>query len=103
MTTELNMEQFLPDDGLAGSLIGRIWLPASFTGSVAGPSPVLLNPQGVFDLSPIAPTTAELINRTSQRASVMLNRWHVLEVMKTSCETPCHQSAILKPPTFCRL
>ena len=63
MTTELNMEQFLPDDGLAGSLIGRIWLPASFTGSVAGPSPVLLNPQGVFDLSPIAPTTAELINR----------------------------------------
>jgi len=63
MLDDLKMEQFLPADGLAGSLIGRAWLPASFTGSIAGPSPVVLKPQGVFDLSNIAPTTAELINR----------------------------------------
>lgn len=62
MTIELNIDQFLPADGFAGSLIGRAWLPASMTGSLAGPSPVLISEQGVFDLSSIAPTTAELIN-----------------------------------------
>ena len=34
MTNELNMDQFLPADGFAGSLIGRAWLPASITGSM---------------------------------------------------------------------
>lgn len=63
MPLELTMNQFLPVDGLLGSLLGRAWLPASFTGSIAGPSPVLLSVQGVFDLSSIAPTNAELINR----------------------------------------
>ena len=62
MIDALNVEQFLPADGLAGGLLGRAWLPGSSTGSIAGPSPVLLNPQGVFDLSRVAPTTAELIN-----------------------------------------
>jgi fumarylacetoacetate (FAA) hydrolase family protein len=62
MAIELNVERFLPADGLSGSLIGRTWLPACFTGSVAGPSPVLLSSEGIFDLSSIAPTTAELID-----------------------------------------
>lgn len=55
--------QFLPEDGFRGTLLGRAWLPAPLTGSVAGPSPVLLTEQGVFDLSQIAPTCAELLNR----------------------------------------
>ena len=62
MIAKLNVEQFLPADFFAGSLLGRAWVPASVTGSVAGPSPVLLRSKGVFDLSSIAPTTAELIN-----------------------------------------
>ncbi len=55
--------QFLPEDGFRGTLLGRAWLPATLTGSVAGPSPVLLTEQGVLDLSQIAPTCAELLNR----------------------------------------
>ena len=51
MTNEENVRQFLPDDGFAGTLIGRVWTPAALTGSVAGPSPVLLTEEGVYDLS----------------------------------------------------
>jgi fumarylacetoacetate (FAA) hydrolase family protein len=52
---------FLPQDGLAGTLLGRAWLPASITGTVAGPAPVWLREDGVFDLSGIRPTMAELL------------------------------------------
>ena len=54
-------ESFLPDDGLRGTLLGRAWLPASITGTVAGPAPVWLREDGVYDLSTIRPTMAELL------------------------------------------
>lgn len=50
----------LPVDGFAGLLVGRAWLPAALTGSVAGPSPVWLREDGVYDLTPRAATTSEL-------------------------------------------
>ena len=62
MTSEENTRQFLPDDGFAGTLIGRVWTPAALTGSVAGPSPVLLTEEGVYDLSSVAPTCGDLLN-----------------------------------------
>lgn len=62
--------QFLPEDGFRGTLLGRAWLPATLTGSVAGPGPVLLTEQGVFDLSQIAPTCAELLNRGFSRQAI---------------------------------
>ncbi len=62
MTSEENVRQFLPEDGFAGVLIGRVWTPAAVTGSIAGPSPVLLSEDGVFDLSAIAPTCGDLLN-----------------------------------------
>ncbi|MCO6740586.1 hypothetical protein KQH31_30875, partial [Streptomyces sp. CHA15] len=37
----------LPTDGLAGTLVGRAWVP----GPLAGPSPVVLREDGVFDVS----------------------------------------------------
>ena len=40
----------LPDDGLAGTLVGRAWLPAEAAGGVPGPSPVWLREDGVFEL-----------------------------------------------------
>lgn len=58
MTDELLA--FLPDDGFAGTLVGRAWLPGAQTGSVAGPSPVWVREDGVFDLSPVAATISEL-------------------------------------------
>ncbi len=51
----------LPEDGLEGLLVGRAWLPADLTGSVAGPSPVWVRAEGVYDLSPIAATASELL------------------------------------------
>ena len=57
-----DVKQFLPSDGFAGSLIGRVWVPASLTGSIAGPSPVLLTEEGVYDISSIAATTSDLLN-----------------------------------------
>ena len=57
-----NASAHLPKDGFAGTLIGRAWIPAA-GGGIAGPSPVLLDERGVFDLSSLAPTCAELLNR----------------------------------------
>lgn len=55
------LEQYLPEDGLRGTLVGRAWVPASLTGSVAGPSPVLISEHGVLDASTVAPTMSELL------------------------------------------
>ncbi|HZA65634.1 MAG TPA: fumarylacetoacetate hydrolase family protein [Geminicoccaceae bacterium] len=48
----------LPEDGCAGTLVGRAWLP----GDVPGPSVVALREDGVFDLGRIAPTITDLLN-----------------------------------------
>ena len=66
----IDVSQFLPSDRFAGSLIGRAWLPESQTGSVAGPSPVLLTEEGVYDLSSVAPTMSELLNQGFAKSDV---------------------------------
>jgi fumarylacetoacetate (FAA) hydrolase family protein len=48
----------LPVDGVAGTLVGRAWLP----GEVPGPSIVALTEAGVVDISRAAPTMAALAN-----------------------------------------
>jgi fumarylacetoacetate (FAA) hydrolase family protein len=63
MNTILGSEDYLPADGFAGTLLGRAWLPVADSGSVAGPSPVLVTSRGVLDLASIAPTTADLLNQ----------------------------------------
>jgi fumarylacetoacetate (FAA) hydrolase family protein len=57
MTLTLTAQNTLPADGLAGTLIGRAWVP----GRVAGPSPVVLRADGVFDLSERYSTLSELL------------------------------------------
>ena len=70
MQPEMDYRDYLPVDGFAGTLIGRVWVPGALTGTVAGPSPVILTDDGVFDLSSIAPTCAELLaNGFSREAS----------------------------------
>lgn len=58
---KLTRENTLPVDGLAGTLIGRAWIP----GKIAGPSPVLLQEEGAFDLSEVFSTMSELLEHTS--------------------------------------
>ena len=54
------MVEALPEDGTAGTLVGRAWVPAA-GGRPAGPSVVSVREDGVYDLSAIVPTCAELI------------------------------------------
>ncbi|WP_233217881.1 fumarylacetoacetate hydrolase family protein [Roseateles chitinivorans] len=55
----------LPQDGLAGALVGRVWRP----GAPAGPAVVALRADGVFDLSSHFPTMSTLLE-TPQPAQV---------------------------------
>jgi fumarylacetoacetate (FAA) hydrolase family protein len=56
----------LPDDGTAGMLIGRCWLP----GEHAGPAVVAVRPEGVFDLSQRFATVSDLLDDTAPVAAV---------------------------------
>ena len=52
----LDPARSLPEDGYAGTLIGRAWLPDE------GPTVVVVRKEGVFDISRAAPTIAGLLN-----------------------------------------
>ncbi|MDA1098037.1 MAG: fumarylacetoacetate hydrolase family protein [Proteobacteria bacterium] len=53
----LNAANTLPEAGLTGCFVGRVWLP----GDGGGPTPVLVDDDGVFDLSSVSPTLAGLL------------------------------------------
>lgn len=57
MNFTLNSQNTLPTDGTQGCLIGRAWIPHH----IAGPSPVLLKDDQVFDLSSEFSTISELL------------------------------------------
>ncbi|WPG35794.1 fumarylacetoacetate hydrolase family protein [Variovorax sp. EBFNA2] len=60
------LHQALPQDGLAGTLVGRVWR----VGTPAGPAVVVLRPDGVFDLSRHFPTMSTLLE-TDQPAQAV--------------------------------
>ncbi|WP_073526852.1 fumarylacetoacetate hydrolase family protein [Pseudomonas fluorescens] len=66
MSLLLTPENTLPVDGMAATLIGRAWVP----GSIAGPSPIVLRSDGVFDLSAHFSTLSELLETQSPLAAV---------------------------------
>jgi fumarylacetoacetate (FAA) hydrolase family protein len=51
----LNAASILPEDGTAGTLVGRVWLPQA-----AGPSVVAVRGDGVFDVTATFPTVSAL-------------------------------------------
>ncbi len=54
-----------PDGPLAGTCIARIELPAArCPAGIGGPTPVVLRPDGAYDLLPFGPTVADLLERT---------------------------------------
>jgi fumarylacetoacetate (FAA) hydrolase family protein len=59
MTFPLSLKATLPEDGFIGTLIGRAWIP-SLASTVGGPCVVALRPEGVFDLTEMAPTISSL-------------------------------------------
>jgi fumarylacetoacetate (FAA) hydrolase family protein len=54
----------LPDDGFAGTLIARVWVPAE-----TGPSVALVTGDGVFDISCAFPTMAQLLDERDPAAA----------------------------------
>jgi fumarylacetoacetate (FAA) hydrolase family protein len=65
MNLELDAAKTLPQDGYAGTLLGRAWVP-----EVNGPSVVLVRADGVWDISAAAPTMAGLLNAPDPLAIV---------------------------------
>jgi len=55
----LDTAHVLPERAGDATLVGRAWVP----GTPGGPSPVLLRDDLVLDLSPLAPTVAQLLER----------------------------------------
>lgn len=68
-TFSLDSASTLPADSLAGTLVGRVWLPATPT-SPAGVAVVALRADGVFDISGIAPTISDLVELDDPAAAV---------------------------------
>ena len=66
--------QWLPNDGFAGTLVGRAWVPGDSVGQVAGPSVVALREDGVFDLSEAVPTMSGLLELADPAAVVRKTR-----------------------------
>ncbi len=60
----------LPDDGTAGTLVGRCWLP----GPSAGPAVVAVRADGVFDLSDRFATVSDLLDETEPAAAVKMTQ-----------------------------
>jgi fumarylacetoacetate (FAA) hydrolase family protein len=59
------MTSILPEDGTAGTLVGRAWVPA-----VGGPSVVAVRAEGVVDLSAAFPTMRALTESADPAAAV---------------------------------
>ena len=51
-------EEILPDDGVAGTLVGRLWVG----GAVPGPRTVIVREDGLHDLSTLAATLSDLFD-----------------------------------------
>ncbi len=58
MELTLTSKQTLPGDGVAGTLVGRAWVP----GEISGPSVVVLTEHGVHSIAQDFPTLSELLN-----------------------------------------
>lgn len=62
----ISVGEILPEDGTAGTLVGRLWR----SGEHAGPSVVAIRADGVFDITPVAATVADLCNAPDPPALV---------------------------------
>ena len=61
----LNAASILPEDGTAGTLVGRVWLP-----SASGPSVVAVRGDGMFDVTQSFPTVSALAEAANPAAAL---------------------------------
>ena len=62
----LSAADILPEDGLTGTLVGRLWVD----GAHPGPRPVALRANGVFDLSGLGATLSDVLELADAAARV---------------------------------
>lgn len=98
MSIKLTPANTLPADGLAGTLIGRAWIP----GTVSGPSPVVIRPEGVFDLSGHFPTLTDLLEHgeplSAVRAAAGTRVASIEALLENSHPNPDTTKPYLLPP-----
>src|SRR2546425_2450061 len=57
MKSRLTIAACLPEDAERAVLVGRVWLP-----ELGGPTTALVQRDGLYDLSAVAPTSSQLFN-----------------------------------------
>lgn len=82
--------QLLPTDAERALLIGRVWLPE------VGPAPVLVRPDAAYDLSRIAPTCSDLLER--EHLAGELNAALASGALPKVADTPALLAASLAEP-----
>ncbi|MFI4974036.1 MAG: fumarylacetoacetate hydrolase family protein [Caulobacterales bacterium] len=85
----------LPTDGYAGALVGRVWID----GATPGPRVVAARPDGLFDLSRLAPTMSDLLELESPATDVRAEAGEILcsldeALARSALLAPCDLSAI---------
>jgi len=80
------LDQYLPSDQYAGTLIGRAWVPASLsksTTNVSGPSPIWLNDSNVYDISSLASTCSDLLNVGITKQALLAGNFPIIGSVET--------------------
>ena len=80
MALELSAAEVLPEDGTAGTLIGRAWRP----GRPGGPAVVVIEDGEVMDITRDAPTLAHVLEAEAP-----------LELLRAAREECRHRAAVL--------
>ena len=65
----LTPKDVLPEDGTAGALVGRVWLPQA-----GGPAVVAVRADGVFDVTARFPTVSALCEEADPAAALRATR-----------------------------
>jgi len=100
----LDIARILPDDGYAGTLVGRVWSP----GDRPGPSVVAIRADGVYDLSAQFPTMSTLLDtphpsravqaaqgpRIGSLEALLANRGDARDPTRASLLAPCDLQVI---------
>jgi fumarylacetoacetate (FAA) hydrolase family protein len=89
----LNATSVLPDDGTAGTLVGRVFLPAA-----AGPAVVAVRSTGVFDVTQSFPTVSALAEEADPAAALNgIEGVRIGDLEAIAANTPPETRDIAKP------
>jgi fumarylacetoacetate (FAA) hydrolase family protein len=88
-------EPILPDDGFEGVLVGRLWVD----GDTPGPRTIAIREEGLFDLSRMAPTLADLFDLADPAAAVRAHAGERLASLEAAIQdgrllAPCDLQAL---------